>query len=172
MFQDQGCVPAHASVYISCCLITLMIPRLRIKFWPYHLYRQNAGNVKEKYEVLALSWYEHRLFMKDSGTEHWRRDQSSVCYSRCHGSQKCKRCWWSPSNVKDADRALAVSNGCYGTLALSEMRLELWLCQKWGWHSEYISVCLWYLAILKTVRNRHLAFSKLGVEPWLCQYLS
>lgn len=86
-------------------------------------------------------------------------------------ARNVKRCWWSLGNVKDEDRALAVSNGCYGTLALWEKRLELWLCQKRGWHSEYTSVCLWYLAMLKIARNGHLFFSKLGIEPWLCQYL-
>lgn len=110
-------------------------------------------------------------FFMDSGTEHWRRVQSSVCYRCCHGSQKYKKWWWSPDNVKDGDRSLAVSNGCYGTLVLSEVRLELWLCQKWGWHSEYISVCLWYLTILKIARKGHLAFSKLSIDLWLCQYL-
>lgn len=44
--------------------------------------------------------------------------------------------WWTPANVKDGNRYLAVSNGCYGTLILSdevkalsvsEMRIEFWV---------------------------------------------
>lgn len=157
---------ATASVYISCYHITLTIPRLKIKLWPYHVYRQNAANFKEKYQVLTFIDTNTAFLWQTVG---WSIVEEARCLLDADmESRNVSPGSWRPGNVKGRDRGLAVSNGCYCTLALSEMKL--WLYQKWGWHFQCISVCFWYLALLKVARNGHLDSSKLGIEPWLCQY--
>lgn len=126
------------------------------KCWQYQRKIQNPGFMDA---YTAFLW---RTVGPRVGNE-----ARSVSYRYCHRSQKCMR-WWSAGNVKDGDRALAVSNGCYGTLAPSEKRLELWLYQKWGWHSDYAGVCLWHLAMLNIARNGHLDFSNLGIQTGQC----
>lgn len=128
------------------------------KCWQYQRKIWNPGSITDANRA---------FFMKDNGTKCWKWGQISVSYRYCHRRQKRMR-WWSAGNVKDGDRALAVSNGCYGTLALLEKRPELWLHKKWGWHSDYTSVCLWHLAMLNIARNGHLAFSNLGIQTQLC----